>query len=225
VWTLFKTAGPLLLIAGIAVAVVGSGAAKHLSLEALRHARTALVLSVHAHPFAAPALYIAAFILVAGLALPGALFMTLTGGLLFGALFGTAAALAGASTGALLMFLVARSTLGAWMRRRIRSDSVVGRLESEIRRHAFSYLLSLRLMPGAPFALVNLVAGFVNMPLSTYVADKLLGMAPSTLIYASVGRGSGRCSIRAGRRTCTSSFGPRSWPLCLRLRCSRPLRT
>jgi len=117
---------------------------------------------------------------------------------------GTATAVTGASIGALLMFLVARSTLfthsklGAVLRRRIRPDGLVARMEAEIRRHAFSYLLSLRLMPAVPFALVNLVAGFVKMPLSTYLAATLLGIAPSTLIYASVGAGLGTVFDQGG---------------------------
>jgi signal transduction histidine kinase len=71
-------------------------------------------------------------------------------------------------------------------------------MEAEIRRHAFSYLLSLRLMPAVPFALVNLVSGFVKMPLSTYLAATLLGIAPSTLIYVSVGAGLGAVFDRGG---------------------------
>jgi signal transduction histidine kinase/uncharacterized membrane protein YdjX (TVP38/TMEM64 family) len=189
---------PVLLIALIAAAVIGSGAAKHLSLEDLRARRAELAQFVHAHPVKAPLLYMATFVVVVALSLPGALIMTLSGGLLFGTWLGCVTAVTGASTGALLMFLFARSTLGAALRRRIPPDGLVARLEAEIRRHAFSYLLSLRLMPAVPFALVNLVAGFVKMPLSTYLAATLLGIAPSTLIYASVGAGLGAVFDRGG---------------------------
>jgi signal transduction histidine kinase/uncharacterized membrane protein YdjX (TVP38/TMEM64 family) len=187
-----------LLVALIIAAAIGSGAAKHLSLEDLRARRAELAQFVHVHPLNALLLYIGLFVVVVALSLPGALIMTLAGGLLFGVFLGTAAAVAGASTGALLMFLVARSTLGAVLRRRIRSNGVVARMETEVRRHAFVYLLSLRLMPVVPFALVNLVAGFVKMPLSTYLAATLLGIAPSTLIYASVGAGLGTVFDQGG---------------------------
>jgi len=197
-WAAVRIWGPVLLIALIVIAVIGSGAAKHLSLEELRAQRVELARFVHAHPFGAPMLYTATFIVVVALSLPGALIMTLTGGLLFGVWLGTAAGVTGASTGALLMFLVARSTLGAALRRRLAPDGVVARMEAEIRRHAFSYLLSLRLMPAVPFALVNVVSGFVKMPLSTYLAATLLGIAPSTLIYASVGAGLGTVFDQGG---------------------------
>ncbi len=203
-WAALRVWGPVLLIGLIFAAAIGAGAAKHLSLEELRGRRAELAQFVHAHPFGAPVLYTAIFVLVVALSLPGALVMTLTGGLLFGIVVGTAAAVTGASTGALLMFLVARSTLfadsglSAALRRRIRPDGRMARMEAEIRRHAFSYLLSLRLMPAVPFALVNLVSGFVRMPLSTYLAATLLGIAPSTLIYASVGAGLGTVFDQGG---------------------------
>jgi len=204
VWTRRLTWVSVVLIALAVALAIGAVAAKHLSLEELRERRAALTQFVHLHPLGAPAIYIGAFVLVVALSLPGALIMTLTGGLLFGSMFGAAAALAGASTGALLMFLVARSRLfacspwGAALRRRVRPDGVVARMEAEIRRHAFSYLLSLRLMPAVPFALVNLVSGFVNMPLSTYLAATLLGIAPSILIYASIGAGLGAVFDQGG---------------------------
>ncbi len=203
-WSAVRTWGPALALVALVALAIGSGAAKHVSLEELRARRAELAQFVHAHPFGALLLYTATFIVVVALSLPGALIMTLTGGLLFGVGLGTAAAVTGASIGALLMFLVARSTLfthpklGAVLRRRIRPDGLVARMEAEIRRHAFSYLLSLRLMPAVPFALVNLVAGFVKMPLSTYLAATLLGIAPSTLIYASVGAGLGTVFDQGG---------------------------
>jgi signal transduction histidine kinase/uncharacterized membrane protein YdjX (TVP38/TMEM64 family) len=187
-----------LLVALIVAVAIGTGVAKHLSLEALRARRAELAQFVQAHPLGAPLLYIGTFVVVVALSLPGALIMTLTGGLLFGVVLGTAAALAGACTGAVLIFLVARSTLGAALRRRIRPDGVVARMEAEVRRHAFSYILSLRLMPVVPFPLVNFVSGFVKMPLSTYLAATLLGIIPSTLIYTSVGAGLGTVFDQGG---------------------------
>ena len=65
------------------------------------------------------------------------------------------------------------------------------RLEAGFREDAFSYLLSLRLVPIFPFWLVNLIAGLAGMRLSTYVAATFLGMIPGALVYASLGSGAG----------------------------------
>jgi signal transduction histidine kinase/uncharacterized membrane protein YdjX (TVP38/TMEM64 family) len=213
--TAVRTFGPLLVVVLIVVAAVASGATKHLTLEDLRLRRAALAHFVHAHPVGAPALYIGLFVGVVAFSLPGTLMLTLTGGLLFGPVLGGAAAMAGASTGALLVFLVVRSALGTALRRRLRPDGVLARMEAEVRRHAFSYVLSLRLIPAVPFALVNLVCGFAKMPLSTYLAATLLGIAPSTLIYASVGAGLGKVFDHGGAANLHSLLRPQVLgPLC-----------
>jgi signal transduction histidine kinase/membrane protein DedA with SNARE-associated domain len=110
---------------------------------------------------------------------------------LFGLWQGTAAAIIACSIGAMIMFFVARSTVGAALRRRLHPDGLIANMEAEVRRHAFSYLLTLRLIPGLPFALVNLVAGFVRMRPGTYMIATVLGVAPSSFIYAGVGSGLG----------------------------------
>jgi signal transduction histidine kinase len=211
----------VVLIALIVAVAISSGAAKHLSLEELHARRAELARFVHAHPVGATLLYMGTFVVVVALSLPGALIMTLAGGLLFGLVLGTAAAVTGASTGALLVFLVVRSTLfadskwGVALRRRMRPNGIVARMEAEVRRHAFSYLLSLRLMPAVPFALVNLVSGFVKMPLSTYLAATLLGIAPSTLIYVSVGAGLGSVFDQGGEANLHILLRPQVLaPLC-----------
>ena len=60
-----------------------------------------------------------------------------------------------------------------------------------MRENAFSYLLSLRLLPILPFWLVNLASGFVDIPLRTYASATFLGIIPGTFIYAGVGAGLG----------------------------------
>jgi signal transduction histidine kinase/uncharacterized membrane protein YdjX (TVP38/TMEM64 family) len=214
-WTAARAWLPVLLIVLCVAAAIGSGATRQLSLEDLLARRVALGQFVHAHPVGAALTYVATFVVVVALSLPGALIMTLAGGLLFGTGLGTAAAVSGASIGAFFVFLVARSTLGAALRRRLRPDGAVARLEAQVRRHAFSYVLSLRLMPAVPFALVNIVCGFVKMPLSTYLAATLLGIAPSTLIYASVGAELGKVFDHGGAANLNSLLRPQVLaPLC-----------
>ncbi len=164
---------------------------RHLSLETLASRRAGLRAFVQAHRLRAIATYIGAYVAVVSLSLPGALIMTLTGGFLFGLWQGTAAAIIACSIGAMIMFFVARSTVGAALRRRLHPDGLIANMEAEVRRHAFSYLLTLRLIPGLPFALVNLVAGFVRMRPGTYMIATVLGVAPSSFIYAGVGSGLG----------------------------------
>jgi uncharacterized membrane protein YdjX (TVP38/TMEM64 family) len=120
--------------------------------------------------------------------IPGALVMTLSGGFLFGMLEGAAAAVGAVSLGSVLMYLAARTALGdnlrLWMTHR---SALLRRLETEVRRHPFTSTLTLRLIPAAPIFLVNLAAGFVRMPLLPYALGTVIGVIPSTLLYAWVG--------------------------------------
>jgi uncharacterized membrane protein YdjX (TVP38/TMEM64 family) len=187
-WTRYLPLAAVIL--GVVLAFA-SGATKYLSLDEVEAQRQALLAFVHAHPVMAFAAYVAIYVVVVAFSLPGALIMTLTGGFLFGPLVGTAGAVTGASTGATIMFLVARSAFGGVLRRRARGERV-RQIEDGIRENAFSYLFVLRLIPAMPFWLVNIAAGLVEIPLRTYWLATVLGIAAPTLIYSSIGSGLGR---------------------------------
>ena len=55
-------------------------------------------------------------------------------------------------------------------------------------KNAFSYLLTLRLIPLFPFFVVNLVSGLTRMNIGMYVAATALGIIPGSFVYAYAGR-------------------------------------
>ncbi len=177
-----------MLVGAAVIAAFALGLPKHLSLHELARDRRILDGFVHAHPVESVLAYMAAYLVLVALSLPGALIMTLTGGFLFGAAPGAAAAVTGASAGAVVMYLMARTALGDVLRDKLhRSGGLLHKVECAVRDHGFSSLLTLRLIPAMPFFAVNIAAGLVDMPLRTYVLATVLGIFPSTLIYASVG--------------------------------------
>ena len=184
-----KRFGPLILVALAVAVVLASGLADHLSLVELKARRDQLQGFVALHPALSFGLYILIYIAVVSLSLPGALVMTLSGGFLFGPWLGAAAASSGASMGAAVIFLVCRTAVGDSMRGK--AGSTISRIEEGVRRDAFSYILTLRLIPVMPFWLVNLAAGFVNIPLRTFLAATVLGILPGSLVYSGLGAGLG----------------------------------
>jgi uncharacterized membrane protein YdjX (TVP38/TMEM64 family) len=161
----------------------------YLSLEALARHREALSALVAQHAVPAGALYVAAYVAVAALSLPGATVMTLAGGLLFGAALGTALAVVAATTGATLLFLLARRVFGEDALARLGPRAE--RLAAAIRREAASYLLVLRLVPLFPFFLVNLVPAFCGVRLPVFVATTFVGIIPGTAVFSLAGAGLG----------------------------------
>ena len=184
-----KRFGPLILVALAVAVVLASGLADHLSLVELKARRDQLQDFVALHPALSFGLYILIYIAVVSLSLPGALVMTLSGGFLFGPWLGAAVASSGASLGAAVIFLVCRSAVGDSLRGK--AGSTISKIEEGVRRDAFSYILTLRLIPVMPFWLVNLAAGFVNIPLRTFLAATVLGILPGSLVYSGLGAGLG----------------------------------
>ena len=108
---------------------------------------------------------------------------------LFGNIAATAYVVVAATTGASVIFLVARTALGEPLR--AKAGPWLGRLEEGFHRNAFNYLLVLRLIPLFPFFVVNLVPAFLGVRLPTYVAATFIGIIPATFIFSSVGAGLG----------------------------------
>jgi uncharacterized membrane protein YdjX (TVP38/TMEM64 family) len=172
------------------------GLHRHLGIESLAEHRAALASLAAARPVLAAAAFVLAYAAATALSVPGASVLTLAGGLLFGAAPGAAYAVAGATLGAVGVFLAARSALGGSLRRR--AGPWLDRFAAGFRDDAFSYLLVLRLVPLFPFWLVNLVPAFLGVRLGTFALATLVGIVPGTLVYASVGAGLGAV-LDAGR--------------------------
>ncbi|MEI9891305.1 MAG: VTT domain-containing protein [Caulobacteraceae bacterium] len=119
-------------------------------LESLKGSRQGLLAFVHAHPLQSLGLYVAVYVATVALSLPTALILTLTGGFLFGPWIGGTAAAVGCTAGAVIVFLISRLTVGDVVE--ARTGPRVRALAEEIRKDAFFYILTLRLIPVTPLA-------------------------------------------------------------------------
>jgi uncharacterized membrane protein YdjX (TVP38/TMEM64 family) len=115
--------------------------------------------------------------------------MTMTSGFLFGLWIGAAVSLAACVIGSSLLFLACRTALGDALAKR--AGPMLQRLDQRFARNAFSYLLTLRLVPMVPFFVPTVAAAVARTRLLTLVAATLIGTAPSQLILAGLGRGLG----------------------------------
>lgn len=159
---------------------------RFLSLAALKDNRDRLLSFTEGNYFSAAALFILVYITVTGLSLPGAVILTLAGGFLFGSVFGTLFVNLGATSGATLAFLAARYMLRDWVEQKF--GKWLEPLQQGFAKNAFSYLVTLRLIPLFPFFAVNLVSGLTRMNVRIYVAATALGIIPGSFVYAYAGR-------------------------------------
>ena len=197
---------PLLLLVAALILVFATGAQHYLSFTTLRDHRAELQDLVARHAILAALLFILVYALAVALSVPGAIVLTMTSGFLFGTLWGAFCAVIGATAGATLLYLVARSAFGHSLRRR--AGGVVRRLEAGFRDNALSYLLVLRLVPVVPFWIVNLAAAVLEVPLRTYLLGTFLGIIPGAFVYAQVGAGLGSVFDAGGRPTLAGVLTP-----------------
>ena len=178
---------PLIIVIAASAAVFAMGWQRQLSFESLVRHHEALRAFIAAHEVSALVAYVALYISVAALSIPVGVFLTMTAGILFGAVLGGAASVVGATIGAICIFLIAKSAVGDYLVRR--AGPLAQKLARGFRADAFSYLLFLRLVPIFPFWIVNLVPALVGVKLATFAAATALGVIPATFVFAFVGQG------------------------------------
>jgi len=159
---------------------------QYLSLESLKANRDSLLAFTEQHYAAAVGLFVVSYCLFVTISLPGAVFFTLAGGLLFGSLLGTVYVNLGATSGATLSFLAARYLLHDWVEHKF--GVWLGPFQKGFAKNAFRYLMTLRLIPIFPFFLVNVLSGLTKVRLGTYVTATMIGIIPGSFVYAYAGR-------------------------------------
>lgn len=205
---------PVALIVLAMVAVFATGAHRHVSLETLVRHRMAIDAFIRAHGITAVAAYMAIYIIVVALSIPGSLFLTITGGILFGVAVGGVATVISATIGATIIFLIAKGACGESLVRR--AGPLACKLVDGFKADAFNYLLFLRLVPAFPFFLVNLVPALVGVKLPIFVAATFIGIIPAVFAFTFLGSGLDsviaaqegvyRACLGAGRADCQIHF-------------------
>jgi uncharacterized membrane protein YdjX (TVP38/TMEM64 family) len=201
-----KSGLPLLILATLLAAGYAAGLQHEVSWAGLGDRQAALRAWIAAHPVLAQAAYVAAYAAVVAVSFPAGSLLTAAGGLLFGRIVGTTLAVTGATLGAVLLFLAARSALGALLSRW--AGPFLDRLRPGITRHGFSYVLAMRLLPVVPFWLINLASPLLGMKLAPFTVATLLGIIPATFVIASVGAGIGDVLARGERPDLSVLFSP-----------------
>ena len=180
---------PRAVLLGAAAGIVGAffafGLHHTLTLESLQSHRDDLVRVRDRNPVLFGGGDLLAYILMAALAIPGALVMTVAGDAVFGLVEGTVLASFGSSLGATLALLASRYLFRDWVQRHFgkRLDQV----NRGLARDGWLYLLSVRLVPAIPFFVVDLLFGVTAFPVLRFYAVSQAAMLPATLVYVNAG--------------------------------------
>lgn len=111
--------------------------------------------------------------------------LSIAGGLAFGSLFGTIYTVLGATSGAVLSFLVARK-LG----KSIANKDWQGKgrkIQEQLEKNGFFYVLFFRFVPIFNFDLISYSAGLSKVKFSSFLFGTLIGIIPGTFAYNFLG--------------------------------------
>ncbi len=169
---------------------------QYLDLEYLKNSKQSLSSMYNGNRPVFIAAYMAAYIAVAALSLPGAAVLTLAGGAVMGFWTGLFAVSFASSIGATLACAVSRFLLRDWVARRF--GERLAPIYQGVEKEGAFYLFSLRLVPVFPFFLINIAMGLTPMRLATFYWVSQIGMLPGTAVYVNAGRELGRLDSLAG---------------------------
>ena len=183
--SLIKRLAPLGVIAALLLAGYFSGVHKYLSPDTLAENKAALDAFVQGNFVLSMGAYLIIYIVAVSVSFPGASFLTIAGGAIFGWLVGGTLTIIGATIGASIIFLIAKTSLGDYLAEK--AGPRMSKLRDGFQKDAFNYLLTLRLAPVVPFWITNLAPAFFGMDLARYALATFLGIIPGTYAYSFIG--------------------------------------
>ena len=169
----------------------------YLSFETLREHRETLLSFRDSNYGAAILTFVLAYMLFVAFSVPGGLILSITGGFLFATFPGVFYNMIGATLGATTIFLAARWGFGARLAASLEnSEGLVKKIKHGVDENQWAMLFLIRLVPGVPFFLANLVPSFLDIPVRRFVISTFFGIFPGALVFTSIGAGMGEIFAR-----------------------------
>jgi uncharacterized membrane protein YdjX (TVP38/TMEM64 family) len=119
------------------------------------------------------------------LLLPG-VWASMLAGALYGTWWGSLIVFVGACLGAEAAFLLGRTWLRDWARRRLAVVPKLLAIEQAVSREGLKLVLLTRLSPAFPFSLLNFAYGLSEVSLRDYSIG-LIGILPGTILFCGLG--------------------------------------
>jgi uncharacterized membrane protein YdjX (TVP38/TMEM64 family) len=119
------------------------------------------------------------------LLLPG-VWASMVAGALYGTWGGSFLVFLGACLGAEAAFLLGRTWLRDWARRRLLAFPKLQAIEQGVSREGLKLVLLTRLSPAFPFSLLNFAYGLSEVSLRDYTLG-LIGIIPGTILFCGLG--------------------------------------
>ncbi|NVJ99254.1 MAG: TVP38/TMEM64 family protein [Alphaproteobacteria bacterium] len=158
----------------------------YLTLDAIKGALSEAQGHYQSKPLIFALIYISTYAIIVSFYLPGPLFLNLLVGAVAGPAAGTVFALFGVTLGSLLAFMTARYFCHEWVENRFPEQS--RKVTKAVKRSGWMYVTLMRLAPGIPVGLTNLLAGLSRINIVVFGLATLLGSIPWIIFYVLMGK-------------------------------------
>lgn len=112
--------------------------------------------------------------------------LTVSAGVLFGAIKGILLALTATTVSAVISLLLVRFLLRDWVEPRL-THPAVKRINQRLEERGWLAITSLRMIAGVPFSVLNYAAALTRVPVVPFAAATFLGSAPGTVLVTMFG--------------------------------------
>ena len=113
--------------------------------------------------------------------------IALMGGFIFGKWIGTLIVLFALTTGATLLYLLAKFFFNELIREKFEKKFI--NLNKKFKKNEFFYFLIYRFVGGIPFFIANILPTLFNVKIKNYFLGTLIGIAPQLFIIVTLGSG------------------------------------
>lgn len=158
---------------------------KFLNLPFLQSELERLVIYETKHPVLFLFFFEVIFLLLTSFSIPGSILLTFLAGVIFGNFWGCLLVTFNCALGATIAFLMARFFLKESLE--IKFEQQFKKLQNSLSKNGLWYLWMLRMLPGSPFVLINLLMGLTNIKLIHFFSITFLGMLPGNFIFVYAG--------------------------------------
>ena len=132
-----------------------------------------------------PVVFWLAYVFITQFPIPRTL-LTVSGGVLFGAVKGILLALTATTVSAIVSLLLVRFLLRDWVEPRLTHPSVQ-RINQRLEQRGWLAITSLRMIAGIPFSIMNYAAALTRVPVVPFAIATFIGSAPGTILVTMFG--------------------------------------
>ena len=178
---------PLILVAILFIVLIYLDVPSYLSIDSLQTHQAQLKDWAEGNPIFSWLLSFVIYAAAVAISIPGAAILSIAAGFLYGLVYGSLLVVLAATLGASIIYWIVRMGVGNFLIQR--AGPALQKLRDGFNQDAFNYLLVLRLIPVAPFWLLNIASAVMGLSFRHFVLATFLGIIPGSIVFVSLGNG------------------------------------